>query len=68
MVLILVVAGAGFFVLVAVGPQVCSSHSARLGALQVCVSTASSQSLHSTAQHHLNLHSHLVMRFSRVVS
>lgn len=48
--------------------QVWSSHSARFGALHVCISTASSQSLHSTAQHHLNLHSHLVIRFTRVVS
>lgn len=48
--------------------QVWSNHSARLGALHVCMSTASSQSLHSTAQHHLNLHSHLVICLTLVVS
>lgn len=48
--------------------QVWSSHSARLGALHVCTSTVSSHSLQRTAQHQWNLHSHLVMRVTRVVS
>jgi len=49
-------------------PQVWSSHSARFGALHVCTSTVSSHSLQRTAQHQWNLHSHLVMRVTRVVS
>lgn len=48
--------------------QVWSNHSALFGALHVCMSTASSQSLHSTAQHHLNLHSHFVICFTLMVS
>lgn len=48
--------------------QVRSNQSGRLWGLQVWTSTMSSQSLHSTAQHHLNLHSHLVTLFMRVVS
>lgn len=49
-------------------PQVWSNHSARFGALHVCTSTVSSHSLQRTAQHQWNLHSHLVMRVTRVVS
>lgn len=48
--------------------QVWSSHSAFLGALQVWTSTAFLHSLQRTAQHQWNLHSHWVMRVTRVVS
>lgn len=48
--------------------HVWSNSPARLGALHVWMSTASSQSLHSTEQHHLNLHSHLVICLTKVVS
>lgn len=50
------------------GSQVRSSQSGRLCGLQVWTSTVSSQSWHSTEQHHLNLHSHLVTCLTRVVS
>lgn len=48
--------------------QVWSSHSAFLGALQVWTSTVFLHSLHRTAQHQWNLHSHWVTRVTRVVS
>lgn len=48
--------------------QVWSSHSAFLGALHVWMSTVFLHSLHRTAQHQWNLHSHWVTRVTRVVS
>jgi hypothetical protein len=48
--------------------QVWSSHSAFLGALHVWTSTVFLHSLHRTAQHQWNLHSHWVTRVTRVVS
>lgn len=48
--------------------QVWSSHSAFFGALHVWTSTVFLHSLHRTAQHQWNLHSHWVTRVTRVVS